>query len=892
MRNWREEIERRLPGTARRSARLDEVLQELAEHLDDRFEELRAAGTSESDATRLVLDELNESSALQREIALMTTTRVAPPPIGKGHRASLVGDLLQDVRFGLRMLRKSPGFTAVAMLTLALGIGANTAIFTVINAVLLRPLPFAEPDRLVRIWESNPPRGWPQFGVSHPNYLDWAAQARTFDALGATAGAAFTLSDGGNAERVVALAATHTFLPVLGAAPMIGRNFQADEDRPGGNTRVAVLTFPYWQRRFGADPSVIGRTLTLNNQPYQVIGVLPESFNWNANLEMIVPLAPDPARNRGDHRLAVMGRMKAGVTLDQAHADLVSIAANLQRQYPDSNQGWTVFTRSFYEWIVPEQTRRSLAIFVVAVVAVLLIACSNVASLMLARASARHKEISVRLALGARRSRVVRQLLVEAVLLSLIAGVAGLAIAIGATRVLQGLNPANLPRLDELSIDLRVVAFGLGISFATGILFGLVPALTGLRFDVGETLKEGTRSGSSSPGRQRFRGALVVGELALSVMLLVGAGMLLRSFWQVQKVDPGFKTDRLLTMQMTLPLDRYDTQSKAWAFYERLLRELANVPGVQSAAMSSGVPLSVGNTTGSVRIPGRPLAPGETEGSADWRIVSPDYFRTMGIPLRGREFTAGDTGDAQPVAIVSQSLVDRYWPGEDALGKAVILASAGDTPRIIVGIAGDVRSIGLDAISAPMSYVPTPTASRWNPMSIVLRTEGAPTAMVASARATLRAIDPAIPFYGVTTVDELLATTMGPRRFTMFLVASFASIALALACVGLFGVMAYLVAQRAREIGIRLALGARPADVFRAVIGRGLALAAGGALLGVAGAYWLTPLMESFLFEVNVVDPVTFIGAPVMLVLVALLACYLPARRAMQLDPLIALREE
>jgi predicted permease len=892
MPNWREEIERRLPGAARRSARLDEVLQELAEHLDQRFEELRAAATGEAEATRLVLEELNESSALQREIALMTSSRVAPPPIGGGRRASLVGDMLQDARFGFRMLRKSPGFTAVAMLTLALGIGANTAIFTVINSVLLRPLPFGEPDRLVRIWESNPPRGWPTFGASYPNYLDWAAQVRTFDALAATAGAAFTLSDGGSAERVVAMAATHTFVPVLGAAPLVGRNFGPEEDRPGGNTRVALLTHPYWERRFGADPSVLGRTLTLNNQPYTVIGVLPERFNWNQNLEMIVPLAPDPKRSRGDHRLSVIGRLKAGVTMQQAHADLAGIADALARQYPDSNQGWTVLTRSFYDWIVPEQTRRSLAIFAVAVLAVLLIACSNVASLMLARASSRHKEISVRLALGARRSRVVRQLLVEAVLLSLISGIAGLAIAFGATKALQSMSPGNLPRLDELSIDARVVGFGLVVSVVTGVLFGLVPAFTGLRFDVSETLKEGTRSGNSSRSHQRVRGALVIGELALSVTLLVGAGMLLRSFVQVQKVDPGFEIDRLLTMQLNLPLDRYDTPVKAWGFYERLLHDLGTLPGIQAAGMSSGVPMSPGNTATSVVIPGRAVAPGETEGSAGWRIVSPGYFGTMRIPLRGREFTAADTGDAAPVTIVSQALVDRYWPGEDALGKSIILSSGGAEPKRIVGIAGDVRSFGLDAAADPMVYFPTPAGSRWNPMSVVLRTEGEPTAMVASARATLRAIDPGIPFYGVSTADELLATTMGPRRFMMFLVTSFATIALTLACVGLFGVMAYLVSQRAREIGIRLALGARPTDVFRSVIGRGLALAAVGALVGVGAAYVLTPLLESFLFEVNALDPVTFIGAPVMLVLVALLACYLPARRAMRLDPLIALREE
>jgi predicted permease len=436
------------------------------------------------------------------------------------------------------------------------------------------------------------------------------------------------------------------------------------------------------------------------------------------------------------------------------------------------------------------------------------------------------------------------------------------------------------------------MVYGLAISFVTGILFGLVPAFTGLRFDVSETLKEGTRGGSG-PSRQRFRGALVIGELALSVTLLVGAGMLLRSFWQVQQVDPGFDTNRLLTMGINLPLDRYDTGPKGWAFYERLLGELRALPGVQAVAMSSGVPMSPGNTSTSVRIPGRAVAPGEAEGSADWRIVSPAYFKTMGIRLRGREFTGGEGAKgAAATAIVSQSLADRYWPGEDALGKAVILPSAGDIPRTIIGIAGDVRSFGLDAVAAPMAYFPTPEAPRWNPMTIVMRTAGEPTAMVASARATLRGIDPGIPFFGVTTADELLSTTMGPRRFMMFLVSSFATIALALASVGLFGVMAYLVAQRAREIGIRLALGARPADVFRSVIGRGLALAAVGALLGIAGAYWLTPLMESFLFEVDVVDPVTFIGAPVMLVLVALLACYLPARRAMRMDPLVALRDE
>ncbi len=817
---------------------------------------------------------------------------MASPPIGHPPRLPLLGDIWQDVRFGLGMLRMSPGFSSVAVLTLALGIGANIAIFTVINAVMLRPLPFASPDALVRIYESNPSKGWPTFGVSHPNYLDWAAQTRAFERLAASGGAAFTLTDGDQAERVVGLSVTHGFLPTLGIAPLLGRNFEAAEDRPGGNVRVALLTYPYWQRRFGGVSDVVGRTLMLNNQPYSVIGVLPESFNWNDALEVIVPLAPDPTRNRADHRLSVIGRLSAGITLDQATAELVAIARTLAQQYPQSNEGWTVRTLSFYDWLVPETTRRSLSVFGLAVISVLLIACSNVASLMLARATARHREISVRLALGARRSRVIRQLLVEAVLLAMVAGVAGLLIAFAAIGILRDVASSNLPRLDELSVDGRVLAFALGISLLTAIVFGLVPALSGLRVDVSETLKESGRSGGTSAARQRARSVLVIGELALSVTLLIGTGMLVRSFWQVQKVDPGFTTGRLLTMQLNLPGTRYDSGAKSWAFYERLLSELAALPGAESVAISSGVPLSPGNTATNVRMPGRPANAGGNDGSADWRIVSPGYFRTMGIRLRGREFTPADNAPEQGVTVVSESFAERYWPGEDALGKSVVLESVGPEPQTVVGVAGNVRSVGLDANAAPMVYFPTPAAARWNPMSIVMRTAGDATAIVPSARGVLRSIDPAIPFYNVTTAEELLENSMGPRRFMLFLVSCFATVALALASVGLFGVMVYLVSQRAREIGIRLALGARPVDVFRVVLGRGLLLAMIGAACGIGGAYWMTPLLESFLFGVKALDPVTFTAAPLLLVAVAALACYLPARRAMRMDPTSTLREE
>jgi putative ABC transport system permease protein len=888
MRNWRAELEQRLPPLVLAD---DDIVNELSQHLDDRFDELCASGFSEVEARRITLTELVDSNQLEREVALRSR-RLAPPPIGQPPRSRLLGDIWQDVRFGMRMLRRSPGFTSVAVLTLALGIGANIAIFTVINAVMLRPLPFASPNALVRIFESNPSKGWPTFGVSHPNYLDWAAQTRAFERLAAIGGAAFTLTDGDHAERVVGLSVTHGFLPTLGIAPLVGRNFEADEDRPGGNVRVALLTYPYWQRRFGGVADIVGHTLMLNSQPYTVIGVLPERFNWNDSLEVVVPLAPDPARNRGDHRLSVIGRLAAGVTLDQATAELVAIASTLERQYPESNQGWTVRTLSFYDWIVPETTRRSLSVLGLAVIAVLLIACSNVASLMLARATVRHREISVRLALGARRSRVIRQLLVEAVLLAIVAGVAGLLIAFAASKILREMASAYLPRLDEVSVDGGVLAFALGISILTGIVFGLVPALSGLRVDVSETLKESGRSGGSSAARQRARSVLVIGELALSVALLIGAGMLVRSFWRVQKVDPGFVTDRLLTMQLNLPGTRYDTGTKSWAFYQRLLSGLAALPGAQSVAMSSGVPMSTGNTATNVRIPGRPANAGASGGSADWRIVSPGYFRTMGIRLRGREFTAADNSPEQGVTIVSESFAERYWPGEDALGKGVVLESAGANRQIVVGIAGNVRSFGLDAAAAPMVYFPTPAAPRWNPMTIVVRTTADPTAIVPTARAVLRSIDSSVPFYNVTTAEELLDNSMAPRRFMLSLVACFAVAALALASVGLFGVMAYLVSQRAREIGIRLALGARPLEVFRVVLGRGLLLATIGAACGIVGAYWMTPLLESFLFDVKALDPLTFTAAPLLLVTVAAVACYLPARRAMRMDPIRTLREE
>lgn len=800
--------------------------------------------------------------------------------------------LLQDVRFGARMLLKNPGFTLIVLLTLSLGIGANTAIFSVVNTVMLSQLPFKDADRLVRLNESNPERGWPSFSVSHPNFLDWRARNQTFEAMAATAGASFNLNTGGDVEVIRGAAITADFLPVLGVSPALGRNFLPEEDRPGGNTRVALITHGSWKRRFGGDPGIVGKTLTINDNPFTVVGVLPEAFSWGgARNEVFAPLAPDPARSRGDHRLMVIGRLKTGVAWEQALADMNAIAQQLAQQYPETNKGWSVGGQKFYDWIVPAERRRALLVFTGAVIFVLLIACSNVANLLLARGAARQKEISIRMALGAGRFRIIRQLLAEALLLALIAGGLGLLVAMWTVKALKTMNPAILPRLNELSIDGSVLAFGLLISLATGVLFGLFPALRASRPDLNETLKEGAR-GSGAAGGHRVRGALVIVEVGLSVALLIGGGLLLRSFWKLQDVKPGFEPDHLLTMRISLPPSRYRGGQAAWSFYSRLLQEAKSLPDVQSVTIASAAPMSGGGTAGEAQIPGRPAAPDGSQPSAGWRIVSPGYYRTLGIPLRGRDFDERDTADSPLVTIISEEMARRYWPGEDPIGKTVILGSFGRRSFTIVGVAGNVRDFGLDTEAGPMTYVPMAVAATWNPMHLVIRTRFEPMAQTSAVRGALRSIDANVPVYDVQTVEQLLSDSLGSRRFNMFLLGSFAGVALLLASVGLFGVMAYLVSQRTREIGVRLALGAQPRDVFRLVIGHGMSLALIGVAAGLAGAFGLARFLETLLFQIKPTDALTFTVAPVLLLGVALLACYIPARRAMKVDPMVALRCE
>jgi putative ABC transport system permease protein len=891
---WKSEIRKRLASLNLEPAREYEIAEELAAHLEDRYQEMTARGASHEEAVLAARTELSDGRLLVRELNRIER-RVAGEPFALGvRRRNMLGNLWQDLRYGLRLIRKNPGFSAVVVLTLAVGIGANTAIFSVVNAVMLRSLPFADPDRLVRLNESNPERGWPTFAVSHPTFLDWRARNQTFEAMAATSGTSANLGTAGQIEVVRGSAVTVDFLTVLGCAPLMGRNFLPEEDKPGGNTRVVIITYGSWQKRFGGDSDVVGKTLTINENTFTIVGVLPESFGWGtgSNFELLLPLAPDPGRNRSDHRLMVIGKLKEGVSREQALADMNTIAAQLGEQFPESNKGWQVSGQGFYDWLIPEPIRRSLLLFLGAVGVVLLIACSNVANLMLARAAARQKEISIRIALGASRWRIGSQLLVEALSLAMISGIAGLGVAWMAAKALKALDAGSVPRLDELSMDGRVLGFSLLISLLTGVLFGLAPAIHAARTNLNEMLKEGGRSVTGGKVRQRIRNLLVTVEVGLSVALLISAGLLLRSFWRLQDVNPGFQADHLLTMRINLPRNRYQDNPRAWQFYKRLVEETGALPGVQAVGVTSGVPMGGGNTATDIGIEGKPAATDGKQPSADWRIVSPGYFRTMGIPVRGREFDDRDTGDSQPVTIISEEMARRYWPGDDPIGKPVVVMSFGNRPFTIVGVVGDVRSLALDSDPNPVVYVATAAAATWNPMNLVVRTSGEPTAQVSAVRSTLGSIDPNVPVYDVRTVDELLASSLGSRRFTMFLLATFAAVALLLACVGLFGVMAYLVSQRTHEIGVRLALGARPGDVFRLIIGRGMALAAAGSALGLAGAWAIGRFLESMLYQIKPADPLTFVSAPILLLAVALLACYVPARRAMKVDPMVALRYE
>jgi putative ABC transport system permease protein len=854
-----------------------ELDEELRYHLDRQVEEYVAKGMTADDARAAALRAMGGVELRKEECRDM-------------RRVRLVDEARRDFRFGLRMLRRNPGFTAVAVLTLAIGIGANTAVFSVVDGVILRPLPFPEPDRIVRLWETNLSRGWNDFSASVPNFVDWRERSRSFEHLAALRSTSFNFTAGGDPERVPAAAITSDFLPTVGVAPALGRDFLPDEHRPGGDSHVVLVSHAFWKGRLGGDPSVVGTTITLNETGYTIAGVLPESFRQIRGADLVVPLAANPAEeSRGNHYLYVLGRLAPGATVDQARAEMAALAAQMGEQYPTSNAGWGVRVDPLYDAIVSADTRRPLYLFLAAVALVLLIACINVASLMLARATTRQGEMAVRMALGAGRLRLAVQLLAEGLLIAAAAGALGLLLARWGVELLKTAADVNVPRLDQVSVDGRALAFTLAATLLTSLLFGIVPALHGSRSSLSDVFKGASRSTTAGAGRLFVRNVLVVAEIALSLMLLVGAGLLIRSFSTLRQVNPGFDPTNVVTMRVSLPPTKYEGDDEVRTFFEELLAGVTALPDVEDAGVVNAVPFGGGNTAIEVVVDGQPPAADGSLPSANWRMVTPGYFRALRVPLlRGRDFTESEYRQKVATAIISDEMARRYWPGQDPIGKRFFWHSLDGPELSVVGVVGDVYSSGLDVKPRPTIYLP----SMLGTMTLVVRTGSEPTAQVAAVRSIVNRLDPTLPISDVARMDQSVADSTGTQRFTMVVFGCFAAAALLLAAVGLYGVLAYSVLQRTHEFGIRMALGAEARNVLGLVVRHGMGLALVGLALGTAGALAFGRLMNSLLFEVEPTDPATYAGVVSLLAVVVLLACWLPARRAVRVDPMKVLRQD
>jgi putative ABC transport system permease protein len=803
--------------------------------------------------------------------------------------------LLSDVRYAARNLFRRPGFTIIAVITLALGIGANTAIFSAINALLLKPLPFPELDRVVAVWDKLPSRGLQRNEVTVANYLDWQSQTQSFEQLALYRWWSANLTGIDPPERIQGFLVTANFLDTTGMKPIMGRNFLPEENQPGKGA-VAVITHSLWQRRFGGDPNILNKTITINSITRTVVGVMPERFNFPKGAEVYAPLpmTPELMKSRGDHSYYVLGRLKPGASIPGAQAELDNITARLEQQFPETNKGWgaTIFP------IVADTVRTydtALWIMMGAVGFVLLIACANVANLMLARASGRKKEIALRTALGASRWRIVRQLLTESLIVALIGGALGVLIGFWGIDALRAANPAEASRFApgwyQLGINAPVLLFTLGLSVVSGIVFGLVPALQASRTNLNDSLKEGGRQTSASS--HRLRSSLVVFEFALSLVLLVGAGLLTRSFLALVKTDPGFNPDHVLTMNLMLPAAKYKDQPARAAFYNDLVQRVKTQPGVESAAVVNYLPLGGANSSDSYLVEGEPEpAPGDEHGGR-YRVATPDYFRTMGISIvRGRGFTDQDRAGAPPVVIVNEAFVRKHWPGADPIGKRIrFYGPLERAPWMqVVGVIADVKH-ELNLAVTPEYYLPH-AQNPWNAMVLVAKTSVEPGSLAGALRQQVWAIDKDQPVFDVKTMQEVRSTSVAVYSFSSVMLGIFAFVALLLASIGIYGVMAFAVTQRTQEIGIRIALGARSVDVLKLVVKHGMKLALLGMVIGLAGSWAVTRFIEKLLVGVEATDLLTFSVVSVCLLVAAFVACYLPARRATKVDPLVALRYE
>ena len=797
--------------------------------------------------------------------------------------------VLADLRYALRMLRKSPVFTMAAVLTTTLTIGANTAIFSVVNAVLIRPLPFASPDRLMQVAEKNDKLNLASFGASVLNYLSWKEQNHSFQDLAAIGSGTFTLTGRGDPEQINGATISPSLLPILGIKPVMGRGFREGDDVPGAPP-IALISEALWRRRFAGEHSALGAQLVLNGINYTVVGVAPAGLPFLTSGDIWTPLIIDPGREiRLNHVIIVFGRLRPGVTPRQAQVDMDLVATGVGAQFPEVKD-WGIRLFDFGSTIVPDSLRTALVVLMGAVGFVLLIACANVANLLLARAASRHKEIAVRTALGASRARLLAQLLTESLLLSAAGGAAGLVAAIWSTQIMNRSLPQGLLPVPAVTVDSAVLCFALGVTLVTGLLFGFAPAWNAARADLNSILKQGSRS-SIDGHRHIVRNGLVAGELALATILLVGAGLLMQSLLRLQQVHVGFRPEGLLTFQLAAPPARYPSQVKRWGLYREVLQSLAAIPGVRGAAMSSGIPMGQGSYNRSPFMPtGASILPVGASIPTDWRTVSPGYFRLMGIPLlSGRDFTDQDAPGATDVIVVSRATARKFWGDENPIGKMLHRPTL-TSSFTVVGVVGDVRHNALNQ-EFPCLYFSA--ATRLAPlMDIVIRTEGRPEYALSAARTGIHNIDPELPLSNVRTVEEYVHNNAAQPRLNAALLAVFAGVALLIAAIGVYGVLAYSVNQRTREIGLRMALGAQASGVLCSIAGQGMLTAAAGIGAGLAGAYALSRLLATLLFGIQPRDPLTFAAVAAVLSAVAVTACLVPARRASRVDPIVALREE
>jgi putative ABC transport system permease protein len=898
MRDWTEFVRARLPLPQLTPEREARIVREIAAQLEDFYREAIARGETEAQADAYARVQIRDWDRMARDVRVADRRHLRPPlerltvaieQIAEPRQGVLkmVADLLTDIRYGVRQMVKLPGFTIVAILTLACGIGASTAIFSVVNGVMLRPLPYPQSEDLVMVFEMVPQYG--RFSVAPGNFLDWRQQNTVFERLATFSAGTESLVGADGPERITMASVSWDIFDLLRVSPALGRGFRAEEDVPNQNAAI-VLSHGMWQRRFGGDPNILGRTITLSGAPVVVVGVMPAGFYFpNREVEFWRPIALNPAKaSRGGHFLGVIGRLKPGASVQHANAEMKTMAERLGQQFPATNRDESAMAIVLRDLVIGP-IRPMLLTLLAAVAVVVLIACANVANLLLVRASVREKEIAIRAAMGAGRRRLVMQMLAESVVMAFVGGALGVLFAWLSLTPIRTLSAGSIPRVADVTIDPQVLAFAVLVSLATGILFGLAPAWQASRGTLGASLKEGGRSSATTAGR-RLRNGLLVAEVALSIVLLVGATLLLRSFAKLTSIDPGFRPDRVLTFRVALPQKSYPEPHQHIALFDRLLEKLQNTPGVEAAGMAQVIPLR-GDYVLSFTVQGKTVAPG-TEPSANYRSVSPGYFSALSIPVvRGRSFGPQDTERSPLVAVVDQAFASRYFPSEDAIGRGIDIGNGTDGFFQIVGIVGDVRHNALDALPSPTMYVPF-KQDTFGQMAFLVRTKDNPAPFASTARQLVRELDGTLPAFGLAPLADTVSDSLAQRRFSMLLLTVFAFVALFLAAVGLYGVVAYSVSLRTQEIGVRMAIGAEPAHVLRLVIGGGMKLAIAGVVIGIVSALALARFVSTMLFSVTPFDPASYTLTALVLLAVSALACYVPARRAMAVDPLVALRQE